>query len=139
MEIRAGADGGVRFEARFTAPGDRWCYPRADLGRPTDFSAYDAIAFEYRCHADDDTTTVRLQLIEPQGSCYLTSTGWKARKDWTRATAALADLAWGSYSPKDPNSKLDLKAIRALMVGLNTPRDAASLEVRGIQLVRLGR
>ncbi len=137
MEIRAGADGGVRFDATFTAPGDRWCYPRADLGRPTDFSAYHAIAFEYRCHADDEQMTVRVQLIEPNGSAYFTSTGWKAKKDWTRATAAFADLVWGSFSPKDPNGKLDVKAIRALMVGLNTPRDAASLEVRSVRLVRL--
>ena len=139
MAVAAGKDSGVRFDVKFTAPGDRWAYPRADLGRPTDFSAYQGIAFEYRCHGDDETTAVRLQLIEPQGSCYLTGTGWKAKKAWTRATAAFADLAWGSYSPKDPNGQLDLKAVRALMIGLNTPRDAASLEVRGIQLVRLER
>ncbi len=139
MEIAAGKEGGVRFEATFTASGDRWCYPRADFGRAMDFSAYQGIAFEFRCHADDEATTVRLQLIEPNGACYLTATGWKARKDWTRATAAFADLAWGSYSPKDPNGALDLKAVRALMIGLNTPRDAAWLEVRGVKVVRLER
>ncbi|HPD16260.1 MAG TPA: NEW3 domain-containing protein [Planctomycetota bacterium] len=137
MEIGAVKDSGVRFEATFTAPGDRWCYPRSDFGRPMDFSAYQAISFEYRCHANDDATAVRLQLIEPNGACYLTATGWKARKDWTRATAAFADLAWGSYSPRDPNGALDLKAIRALMIGLNTPRDAAWLEIRNVRLVQL--
>lgn len=137
MELAAGKEGGVRFEATFTAAGDRWCYPRADFGRPMDFSAYHGIAFEFRCHADDEATTVRLQLIEPNGACYLTTTGWKARKDWTRATAVFADLTWGSYSPKDPNGALDLKAVRALMLGLNTPRDSAWLEVRGIRLVRI--
>ncbi|MBM4042903.1 MAG: hypothetical protein FJ290_30810, partial [Planctomycetes bacterium] len=137
MEIAPGKEGGARFDAKFTAPGDRWCYPKADFGRAMDFSAYQGIAFEYRCHADDEAMAVRLQLIEPNGSCYLTGTGWKAKKAWTRATAAFADLAWGSYSPKDPNGRLDLKAVRALMIGLNTPRDAAWLEVRGVRLVRL--
>lgn len=137
MELAAGKEGGVRFEATFTASGDRWCYPRADFGRATDLSAYDAIAFEFRCHADDEEMAVRLQLIEPNGSHYLTPAGWKARKAWTPATAAFADLAWGSYSPKDPNERLDTNAIRALMIGLNTPRDAAWLEVRNIRLVRL--
>jgi len=139
MEVAAGKDGGVRFEATFTAPGDRWCYPKSDFGRAMDFSPWQAITFEYRCHGDDEQMAVRLQLIEPQGSCYLTGTGWKARKEWTRATAAFSDLAWGSYSPKDPNGKLDTKAIRALMIGLNTPRAAAWLEVRNVKLVRLER
>jgi len=138
MEIAAGAEGGVRFEAKFTAAGDRWCYPRSDFGRAMDFSAYQGISFEYRCHGDDEQMAVRLQLIEPNGSCYLTGTGWKARKEWTRATCAFADLAWGSHSPKDPNGALDLKAVRALMIGLNTPRDKVWLEVRNVRLVRLG-
>lgn len=137
MEIAAGKEGGARFEAAFIAPGDRWCYPKSDFGRPMDFSAYQAVSFDYRCHADDEATVVRLQLIEPNGACYLTTTGWNARKEWTRATAAFADLAWGSYSPKDPNGTLDLKTVRALMIGLNTPRDDVWLEVRNIKLVRL--
>jgi len=137
MESAAGKEGGTRFEATFTAPGDRWCYPKSDFGRAMDFSAWQAISFEYRCHADDEATAVRLQLIEPGGACYLTPTGWKARKDWTRATAVFADLAWGSYSPRDPNGALDLRAIRALMIGLNTPRDKAWLEARNVRLVRL--
>ncbi len=139
MEIAAGKEGGVRFEATFTAPGDRWCYPRADFGRAMDFSPWQGIAFEYRCQTDDEAMAVRLQLIEPNGSCYLTGTGWKAKKAWTRATAAFSDLAWGSYSPKDPNGALDLKAVRSLMIGLNTPRDKAWLEVRNVKLVRLER
>ncbi len=137
MEIRRGADGGVRFETRFTAAGDRWCYPRAEFGRAMDFSAWDAVAFEYRCHGDDAQTTVRLQVVEPRGTCYLTASGWRARKSWTRVVAPFADLAWGSYSPRDPNGRLDTRAVRALMIGLNTTRDAATLEVRGVRLVRL--
>jgi len=137
MEIRRGADGGVRFETRFTAAGDRWCYPRAEFRRAMDFSAWDAVAFEYRCHGDDAQTTVRLQVVEPRGTCYLTASGWRARKSWTRVVAPFADLAWGSHSPRDPNGRLDTRAVRALMIGLNTTRDAATLEVRGVRLVRL--
>ena len=136
MEIRPGPDGGARFEVRFSGPGDRWCYPKTDFGRPMDFSAYDGISFEYRFGADDEKTVTHLQVIEPQGACYL-SRGWPAKKDWTPATALFQDLDWGSYSPKDPNGKLDTKAIRTLMIGLNTPHDSAWLEVRSVRLVRL--
>jgi hypothetical protein len=139
MEIRPVPGGGVHFDIQFTGPGDRWCYPTVNLSRPRDFSNYQGISFEYRCHADDDKTLVRLQVIEPQGSHYFTMGGWKANKAWTRAACLFEDLAWGSYSPKDPNGRLDTRAIRSLMIGLNTPRETVWLEVRNAQLVRIDR
>jgi len=139
MDIRPVPGGGVRFEIEFTTAGDRWCYPRVDFSRPRNFSRYDGISFEYRCHADDEKTVVRLQVVEPRGTCYLTSAGWKAKKDWTGVACMFEDLSWGSYSPKDPNGTLDTKAIQALMIGLNTPRDKVWLEVRNVRLARIGR
>lgn len=137
MATRPGPEGGVHFAIQFAGNGDRWCYPTAEFSRPRKFSGYDGIAFEYRCHAADDNTIVRLQAIEAGGSMYLSNTGWKARKTWTRVVCLFKDLSWGSYSPKDANGKLDTQAIRALMIGLNTPRDDLWLEVRGVQLVRM--
>jgi hypothetical protein len=137
MTIRPAPERGVHFDVEFTAAGDRWCYPRAEFARPQDFSSYDGIRFEFRCKADDDRTEVRLQLIEAGGAAYFTKEGWKARGEWTRAVCAFESLEWGSFSPPDPNGKLDTGAVRALLIGLNTPRSALWLEVRGVELVRL--
>lgn len=137
MEIEPGPDGGVRFAVKFTKPGDRWCYPRVEFDPPRDFTEFDGIAFEYRCHGDDDEMTVRLQAIEAGGSSYLTGSGWKAKKGWTRAVAAFDELGWGSFSAPDPNHKLDTGQIAGLLIGLNTPRDEVWLEVRNVRLVKL--
>ncbi|MFP4058354.1 MAG: beta-galactosidase [Candidatus Brocadiia bacterium] len=139
MGIEAIPGGGVHFDIRFTRPGDRWCYPRVDFPRAQDFSRYDAVAFEYRCDADDDATVVRLQVVEAGGAAYITHEGWKARKAWSRAVCSFESLAWGSYSAKDPNGALDTDAVRTLMIGANTPRDSLWMEVRGARLVRFGR
>lgn len=135
MEIVAGAEGGVRSNIKFTAPGDRWCYPQAKFDPARDFSHYDGIGFEYRCHGDDDSTTVRPQVVEEGGATYQ-GEGWKAKKDWTRVQISFRDLVWGSYSAVDANQKLDLDKVTTLRIGLNTPKDDVFLEVRNVQLVK---
>jgi hypothetical protein len=138
MSIRAGGEGGPLFEIEFTGSGDRWCYPRVDFPSPRDFSNYHGISFDYRCDADDEATGVRLQLIEAGGSAYFTTGGWKATKSWRRAACFFDGLSWGSFSPRDTDGALDTKAIRALLIGINTIRDKVSLEIRKVRLVNLG-
>lgn len=135
MDITASPDGGVRFAINFTAPGDRWCYPQVKYPTPQDFSAYQGIAFEYRCHDNDDETMVRMQLWKPNGSAYI-GPGWPARRNWTPAVLSFEDLSWGNWSPADPEAKFDPAHVAGLMIGLNTPHSAVSLEVRKVCLVR---
>lgn len=137
MEVRAGEDGAVRFDIMFQRAGDRWAYPRVEFDPPVDWSDYDGIAFDYRCHGDDTRTTVRLQVIEQGGPHYLTAGGRPARGEWQQVASMFEDLTWGSFSPPDPNGRLDLDAIAGLMIGLNTPHDEVWLEVRNVRLVRL--
>ncbi len=134
MEIEAGPEGGVRFAIRFTAPGDRWAYPVLDSPAAGDWSGLDALRFEYRTDTGAEDTTVRVQLAEESGSLYCSSQ-LPASTEWRKATVAFQDLAWGSYSPADANGRLDTDAIRSLLIGLNTPRDAVSLEVRALEVV----
>ncbi len=138
MDIAPATDGGVRFDIRFTAPGDWWCYPRVAFDPPQDWSAYDGLQFEYRCHGDDGETLVRVQVVESGGSAYLTGAGWPAKGAWTRAASLFGDLGWGSHSQPDPNRKLDTDQIATLMIGLNTKRAAPWLAVRNIRLFKLG-
>lgn len=137
MDIGAGTEGGLRFDIRFTAPGDWWCYPRVIFDPPRDWSAYDGLEFHYRCHGDDGDTIVRVQVVESGGSSYLTGGGWPARAAWARAACLFGDLSWGSHSPPDPNARLDTNQVATLMIGLNTKRDAPWLEVRDVRLFRL--
>lgn len=135
MEIVAGAEGGICANIKFPGPGDRWCYPLVRFDPPRDLSAYDGVAFEYRCHGDDDKTMVRLQVDEADGPSYLGDAG-RAKKDWTTVQMCFADLTWGGYSKPDPNGKLDLDAIGTIKIGLNTPKDEARLEIRNVRLVK---
>ena len=135
MQLSAAEGGGVRTEATYTQPGDRWCYPFVTLEPPLDFSKFQGVAFEYRCGAQGDNVTARLQLYEPGGSSYLPG-ALKAAKDWTRTVVRFEDLQWGAFSPVDPDAKFDPQAVARVMVGLNTPEDKAWLEIRNLQLVR---
>jgi hypothetical protein len=135
MEITSPEPGVVRSDIHFTAPGDRWCYPQALFTPPADFSGWQGVEYEFRCHGDDGETAVRTQVVEASGASYLDG-GRKATKEWTTARLAFEDLGWGPFSTADPNGRLDLNAIGTLMIGINTPRDEARLEVRNVRLIR---
>jgi len=139
MSHAAGPDGGVRFDFRFTAPGDRWAYPFAVFEPPLDLSGYDGLRLEYRCDTEAPDSRVRVQLVEPSGAAYYTAAGFRPGTQWQTATVLFADLVHGSWSPADANGKLDLDRLAALRVGVNTPRDTLSLEVRNIEAVRFSR
>lgn len=136
MSHAAGPEGGVRFDLRFTAPGDRWAYPFAGFDPPLDLSGYDGLRLEYRCDTEANDSRVRVQLVEPSGAAYYTEAGFPVKAQWQSATVLFADLAHGSWSPADANGKLDLDQIAALRVGVNTRRDILTLEVRNVEAVR---
>lgn len=134
IDIAAGPEGGLAFAIRFAGGGDRWAYPLLGWESDQDWSDFDAVRFEYRTDTDAPDTTVRLQVAEDGGSMYASSP-LPSATTWRRVTLALPDLAWGSYSPPDPDGRLDLGRIRTLLIGLNTPRDEVKLSVRNLELV----
>jgi hypothetical protein len=136
QEIVAGPEGGIRSNLSFAGPGDRWCYPQVKFDPPADFSHYDGIAFEYRCHGDDGSTVVRPQLIEQGGSLYHIMSDWKATQAWTTRQFPFSDMEWASFSAADANGKLDLGRIVSLRLGLNTTKDKVWLEVRNVRLIK---
>lgn len=81
---------------------------------PADFSHYDGIAFEYRCHVEDDSTVVRPQPIEQGGWLYHIMSDWKATQAWTTRQFPFSDMDWASFSAADANGKLDLDKILSL-------------------------
>lgn len=132
--VEATGEGAIAFIARFTAPGDRWCYPQAWFEEVQDWSEYDGLAFEYRFDTDDKGTTCRAQFIEASGAHYV-SEGWEAATDWRRAVCLFARASWGSFSPADPSGMLDRDRITGILIGLNTALDNVRLEVRNVELV----
>ncbi len=134
MEIQPGAEGGVAFAITFTAPGDRWCYPRVTFPRTQDWSKFQALAFEYRCDTEDPDTVVRVQPLENGGSAYI-SPAFPATKTWRRALVLWSDCSYGPWSPKDADGKLDLDDIGGLLIGCNTKLDKLTLEVRKVEVV----
>ncbi len=134
MEIKPGPEGGVAFPIAFTAPGDRWCYPRATFAQTQDWRPFQALAFEYRCDTDDSDTVVRAQLIETGGSCYISSS-LPATKTWRRALVLWSDCGYGTWSPQDADGKLDLDDIGGLLMGCNTKLDKLTREVRKVDVV----
>jgi len=134
MSIERGPDGGVLFGMRFTAPGDRWCYPVASVDAGANWQGYQGIALEYRFSTDDPGTTARVQLIEEGGVNYV-GPSCPATKEWTRALCLYRDMNWGSFSKPDPDAKLALDRITGMLVGCNTGLSELTFEVRNVELV----
>lgn len=130
-------NGEIRFAAEWRHGADRWTYPSVEWSSPRDWSAFDAITVEVAADADDLETTVRLMVVEEGGATYFTETGFTASKEWRRVVVPLADLAYGPFSPADPNGKLDLDRVTALRLGANTSRDRLRLRARDFRLLQL--
>jgi hypothetical protein len=135
MEIEPGPDGGVAFPMTFTGAGDRWCYPMVPFAKAQDWREYQALGFEFRFDTDDNTTTARVQVSEAGGSMYA-GTAQDATREWRRVVAPFSEMTWGSYSPADPNGRLDLDQITSLLIGCNTEKlERLTLEVRNVELL----
>jgi hypothetical protein len=129
-------DGSVHFDIHFDHPGDRWAYPQMIFKKPRDWSKYQALSFEYKTVVNDPKLRVRLMIQTPSGSNYFTSDGFPPSDVWRSEIVLFNTLVWGSFSPVDPNGKLNLKTIKSLLIGCNTSADHVLLEVRNLKLVR---
>jgi len=126
--------GSLRFEARFSGPGDRWAYPVLTLDPPVDMSGYDGIAFDLEAEADDPASQVRLLLVEPGGAHYLAGTPVRAGK--RRVVLPFDDFKHLDFLGADPNETLDRDRIGRLKLGCNTPQDRLAFRVGGFELVK---
>lgn len=126
--------GAIRMEARFKGEGDRWAYPILSFDAPMDFSEYDGIAFDLKTDASDADSHVRMILCEASGAQYLMGT--RIYGDKRRVVFLFRDMKWGSFSPPDPNHRLDLKQITAVKLGCNTKRNWMWFEAGNFELVK---
>jgi hypothetical protein len=136
MTVSGSNDGELVFGARFDKPGDRWMYPTVAFAAPRDWRAFDAVELETRIDPAERGTVARLMLVEPSGSAWFTSAGFKSGAEWTRAVIPFHGLAAGSFAPPDPNGRLDLSQIASLRIGCNTGQDRVVLQVRNLALVK---
>jgi len=136
MEIASPLPSMLRFTIRFARPGDRWAYPFLKFSPFLDLSAWQGVAFEYRCDLEDTGTQVRVQIVEPSGSAYISEPDLRAGLQWRRVVIPFTAFQHGRWSPEDSNHRFDTQQIAQLMVGCNTSRDGLTLELRHLQAVR---
>ncbi len=136
MSHTISSDNSVDFDIHFDHPGDRWAYPQMIFKKPLDWSKYQALSFQYKTVANDPKLRVRLMIQTPSGSNYFTSDGFPPSDTWRSEIILFNTLVWGSFSPVDPNGKLNLRTIKGLLIGCNTTASHILLEVRNLKLVR---
>ena len=135
MEIAAGPEGGVRFAFTFRAAGDNWAYPQTRFEPPLDLSAYDGLRFDYRTSVAD-SGPVRVMVVEPEGSTYMTGNGLPGSTAWRTATVLFDTLIHLGLSAADANGRLDTDRIATLRFGANSKPQSLVLEVRNVAAVK---
>ena len=139
MTIRSLVKGGVQFDFQFNQPGDRWAFPIVSFKPAMNFSAYDAIRFEYKSSHSNADTIARLMVGKPNGSTYFTEPGFtlfSSAGKWKRVVIPFKSLVWGPFSSIDPEGSFHARHVSQLLIGCNTTANALSLSVRNIELVR---
>lgn len=128
--------GGMRFSMRF-GEADPWSYPRLTLD-PTDRPDGRVQALRFKLQVHEGKGAIRVQFIKENGSCYIADTGADAgvRTPQT-VTVVVASASWGAWSAPDPDGKLQVEAIRRLMIGINSERKSSvAFSVTDLQWVR---
>lgn len=129
--------GTVRIASTFTGANDRWAYPILRLPPGTHLSGWDGIAFDLKTEAATPNSWVRMQLQEDGGSSYVSS-AVIAPDGPRRVVLLFRDMQWGSFSPPDPDSRLDLNHVSTVLLGLNTPGATMAFEASHFELVKFG-
>ncbi len=135
MTCEPDPDGGARFHCTFQPAGDKWAYPLVSFAPPAEWSAYDAVEAEVAADRDDSESDLRFQVSEPGGTAYYTETGYPARTKWQRVVIPFSALGYGSFSPADPNGKLDLDKVEQFRFGVNTRATDITIRIRNVRLV----
>ncbi len=113
---------GTLFEMQF-ADADPWAFPRLQLAsEEIPDNKIDGLALTIQLL--EGTGTVRVQFVEANGAAYLAETGVDPdNRSPQRVVVLLRHGRWGSFSPPDPDGKLQPANIRTILVGINSRQD----------------
>ena len=101
--------------------GDRWVYPRIDLGAD-DRPPASARELHFKLSAIEGDATYRVILVEQGGASYVADLVTQPKPGQTiDAAIALDQAIFGTgWSPPDANNKLDIDKVVAIKIGCNT-------------------
>jgi hypothetical protein len=123
MSHRAGQPSGVLFDMQF-ADTDPWAYPRLRL-KEGDIPSDECDGLALNVHVLQGSGSVRVQFIEQSGAAYSADVGVDAEsRESQRAVVLFRRCQWGSYTPPDPDGRLQPSNIRAILVGINAERNS---------------
>jgi hypothetical protein len=133
LDLKKTPQGHWRLEAEF-APGDHWVYPRFSLPDGIRMEAWEGLLLRARCERPG---TVRVFLWEgASGVGYLTVRDLiPADGKWHTAVIRFADLTLSQANAPDANSRLDLKQVQSISIGMNTEEGENAMEVSDVYLI----
>jgi hypothetical protein len=127
-------DAGVRFEAHFDRPGDRWFFPGFRVDKGMSLAQSDGVSLDLETETPDRNATFRVMMEQPNGSIYTETIPAAPTK--RHVVLLFKDLEWGGFSPPAPNGRLDLSTVTSVRFGANTTANSVELEITDLQAVR---
>ncbi len=127
---------GWRQGLQFPAKCDAWAYPYFNLPETVKFRENWRLLVRARCQG---AATVRLMLIENDGSAYMTANAIIPDDgEWHVRALASSDFMLMSFQSDDENTRLDAEQIHRLQLGLNSSaKDGHNeVEVSALYLVQ---
>ncbi len=125
MSHRAMENGAIAFSMQF-GEGDPWSYPLLRLEAAEQPAAEDD-GIVLTVHLAEGQGVLRVQFIEDTGAIYTAILETLPGAEGPQRMAALFDDAgWAAYSQHDPDGRLEPERITAVMVGINSERNASA-------------
>jgi len=118
-------NGAIAFSMQF-GEGDPWSYPLLRLEAAERPAAEDD-GIVLTVHLAEGQGVLRVQFIEDTGAIYTAILETLPGAEGPQRMAALFDDAgWAAYSQHDPDGRLEPERITAVMVGINSERNASA-------------
>jgi hypothetical protein len=136
MSLSAAEGGGVLVEATLKE-GDRWVYPFLPIAPEARPAGFDGVAFTIV--PLEGQAVYRVIVDKENASNYLTDVGFAQPLELGKPLPAyvrFADLAWGAFSPTDPEGKITPGQIAVMKIGCNTRDARVRYIIRNVRWVK---
>ena len=115
-------DSGMVFEMGFVDT-DPWGFHKLSLDED-EVPDEDDDGLAFTAQILQGKGTLRVQFIEEGGAHYITDTTIRSEGPSPQRTVALLkNTQWGAWSKVDPDGKLNVDRIRAILIGINAERN----------------
>jgi len=136
LNLSAAEGGGVAIEATLD-PGDRWVYPRIDLGAD-ERATGNVKELRFKLTAVEGEGRYRVIFVEENGASYVGELMNQPKAGKTIEGVVLLDEAvFGSnWSPPDGNARLDADQVKAIKIGCNATSGKINYRISDVRWVK---